>query len=201
MPQVRSSKNTSINISRLPAVYNKVNWKRYSCFLDNYHVIDIGCGRMATQVMINNYLRRNNIGHFVPYDPNHETLVSSKTSKKLMNNNDINKVIICSNVLNVIDDEEALNSTIKDLCDMIIFRLQNGTFRAHPCYITVYEGDKTGIGRETKRDCWQRNERLSAYLDRFNNYVNNKYDIYANLFKIKHGTIVVTMQHEGCFVK
>lgn len=31
-------------------------------------------------------------------------------------------------------------------------------------FISVYEGDKSGVGRQTKRDSWQRNEQLKAYL-------------------------------------
>lgn len=30
--------------------------------------------------------------------------------------------------------------------------------------VTVYEGDRSGNGRETMPDCWQRNEKARAYL-------------------------------------
>jgi len=31
-------------------------------------------------------------------------------------------------------------------------------------YISVYHGDKSGVGKQTKRDSWQRNEQLKDYL-------------------------------------
>ena len=33
--------------------------------------------------------------------------------------------------------------------------------------VTVYEGDKSGAGRVTKADCYQRNERIGEYLKYF----------------------------------
>jgi len=31
-------------------------------------------------------------------------------------------------------------------------------------FLSVYSGDKSGVGRQTKKDSWQRNEELKAYL-------------------------------------
>ena len=33
-----------------------------------------------------------------------------------------------------------------------------------PYFISVYEGDKSWIGHETKKGCWQRNDTIDAYL-------------------------------------
>ena len=49
-------------------------------------------------------------------------------------------------------------------------------FISSPFFITVYEGDKSWVGRETKKDCYQRNETIDAY-------------ILTYLDKIKHGVI------------
>jgi hypothetical protein len=31
-------------------------------------------------------------------------------------------------------------------------------------FISVYPGDNSGVGKQTKKDSWQRNEKLKAYL-------------------------------------
>ncbi|BAP57374.1 hypothetical protein THII_3077 [Thioploca ingrica] len=61
--------------------------------------------------------------------------------------------IVCNNVLNVIDDGQALRNLIA-LC---------ASYQV-PCYFSVYEGDKSGISNASKKDCWQRNWRIEDYL-------------------------------------
>jgi hypothetical protein len=195
--QKHSSKNTSINTAKLPIVYSKVDWRRYASLASGYCVVDVGCGRIETQKLIRDKLKHHKISNFYPMDPYHECIVDRNIVKQCIDNHVNNKVVICSNVLNVIDDDNALLSLIKDLCDMIVFQLTDGTYRMNPCYITVYEGDKLGIGRETKKDCWQRNERLSAYLDKFNGYIKKKYNHNANFFTIKYGMIIGAIQYGG----
>jgi hypothetical protein len=194
--QKHTSANTSVNTTRLPAVYNKVDWSKYTNSVDDYYVVDIGCGRMETQILINNHLKRNKIRHFFPYDPYQFNIVATENAKNIIENNAINKVVVCSNVLNVIDNDEALTTVIAYLCDAIVSvtKEPDGVYKMNPCYITVYEGNKSGIGKETKKDCWQRNERLSVYLKKFNDYINKKYNHNASFFKIKHGMIVGTIQ-------
>ena len=80
---------------------------------------------------------------------------------------------ICSNVLNVIDSDDALNETLEVLAC------------AQNVAITVYEGDKSGIGRATKDDCWQRNERLATYLPKVQRYFPNAH--------IRHGMITTVI--------
>lgn len=69
-----------------------------------------------------------------------------------------NNLVISSNVLNVIDDEEA----VQDAVDYIIEKSALGAYA-----VTVYEGDKSGHGRQTGVDQWQRNEKLKDYLKYF----------------------------------
>lgn len=195
--QKHSSKNTSVNIYHLPAVYSKVNWRKYANTIDNCYVIDIGCGRIETQALISKHLHNRQIRHFVPYDPNHQCLISASMAVKLMNDEAVKKVIVCSNVLNVIDNESDLNALIASICNMSVIQESNGIYHMNPCYITVYEGDKSGIGRETKRDCWQRNEQLMTYLGKFNDYIKQKYNHNANFFTIKYGMIVGATQYGG----
>ena len=64
--------------------------------------------------------------------------------------------MVCSNVLNVIDNEEEIARISRIIRDLSL------------CYfVTVYEGDKSGKGRVTKYDCYQRNECVKEYLKYF----------------------------------
>ena len=195
MAQRYSSKNTSVNVKKLPAVYNKINWNHYAHPIDNYYVFDIGCGRMETQQLIYDKLKHHNIKNFYPWDPNHQCIGNKAKTLRAMKDTDINKIIICSCVLNVINDDDVLNQLIASICDMSIVQEPSGIYRMNPVYIAVYEGDKSGVGRQTKKDCWQRNERLSAYLEKFNDYVKNKYNHNSNFFKTKYGMIIGTVQY------
>lgn len=61
-------------------------------------------------------------------------------------------VALCSNALCVIKNIEDRKNVIK-LCS-----------RFPVAYFTVYEGDKSGIGKST-RDGWQENRKLETYID------------------------------------
>lgn len=193
--QKHTSKDTSINTKRLPAVYGKIDWNKYTNKVDDYHVIDYGCGCKKTQKLIKDKLLTENIEKFFPWDPYHECIVGHDVTELCMDNTSINKVVICSNVLNVVDTISSLVEIIIELCNMIVVQLPDGTYRMNPCYITVYEGDKSGVGRETKKDCWQRNERLEQYLNMFNNYIKRRYGHNSDFFKIKYGMIVGINQY------
>lgn len=199
--QKHSSKNTSINTHHLPAVYNKVNWKHYAHAADDYHVFDIGCGQLATQRMAYEKLKQFGIKKFYPWDPNHRCMGNKIQTVTEMNKTDTNKVIICTNVLNVIDDDSALNNLIAFICNMSVVQEPNGIYHMNPVFVSVYEGDGSGVGRQTKKDCWQRNEKLAFYLNKFNDYIKRSYNHNANFFKIKYGMIVGTTQYGGSFVK
>lgn len=38
-------------------------------------------------------------------------------------------------------------------------------------FISVYEGNGSGIGKISKKDCYQRNEKTSKYCERLNNFL------------------------------
>lgn len=70
-------------------------------------------------------------------------------------------IVVCNNVLNVIDDDEELEYIVNGIsCES----------SAVKHFFTIYEGDKTGIGKETKYDCWQRNQKVSEYIPMLKKY-------------------------------
>ena len=75
-------------------------------------------------------------------------------------------VFICSNVLNIIKE----NDIIQDIIETMAYKSLKNTNRIEhkPFFVTIYDGDKSGIGRQSQDDCWQRNLKLQSYLDDFN---------------------------------
>lgn len=72
------------------------------------------------------------------------------------------EVITCNNVFNVIEENNVL--------EMILDRLKGYQCKV---IIKVYEGNKTGIGKVSKKDCFQRNMRAKDYLPIIGNYFEN----------------------------
>lgn len=131
MNQRYTSKDTSINSVRLPKIYNLIHGK----VSESDQVLDYGCGKY-----FHSYGLPDNFSGYDPY--NLPTEIA-----------DHYDVVICSNVLNVIAEEDVrqdLLQTLKSLASRV--------------YITVYEGDGSGVGKETKADCYQLNRKARAYL-------------------------------------
>lgn len=154
--QTRSSAATSINKDRLPAVYGRFDFKPGTI------VLDYGCGRYTDHIM--QHLADQLCAGYFPYDPYNQPAAANAAAlfnfEKLAAETDLPPVVVCSNVLNVIDAEDALQAVAEELLRFV------------QCYgaralVTVYEGDRSGRGRETGPDQWQRNEKLREYLRLF----------------------------------
>lgn len=141
MNQTFTSKNTSINSKKLPRVYNVFP-------LNDCKVIDYGCGRYTDHIQ--NWAKEHNIQWF-GYDKYNQTEANNEIALEQLNDADY---VICSNVLNVIKEDEILKEIIDDC-------VRPGS----AAIFTVYEGDKTGIGRATGKDQYQRNCKRKWYED------------------------------------
>lgn len=154
MTQTYTSANTSINSTKLPAVYNKIDWEK--AILTNRTVLDYGCGKF------------NNAKDFVEetgfewhgYDKYNRSREENGSVLDFLLDYLRADITVCSNVLNVIDSEEEIKKIAR-----IIRNYSNHYF------VTVYEGDKSGNGKSTKWDCYQRNESVKEYLKYFPNAV------------------------------
>ena len=141
-----SSKNTSVNTKQLPAVYSKINWDKLPKHM--LSILDYGCGRDTS------YLEEwlnicQHVPHYIKFDPNWCSKEENNYAEECIG---FANIFVCSNVLNVIDDEKV----IEDICQKA---------SKHKIYfITVYEGNKSGVGKQSKEDCYQRNERAKDYL-------------------------------------
>lgn len=161
--QVITSKNTSINSSKLPAVYNKINW---DALMIEWRVqnggenpigiiLDYGCGRYTQHIQ--DFVNSKGF-YYIGYDPywnpcdfwNEINQISKINGGGLA-------AVICSNVLNVIP----WWTGVKRVSNLVHYI---GYLAKHRYFITVYSGDNSHHGRETKRDCWQWNRPTESYL-------------------------------------
>lgn len=158
MKQEYESANTSINTVKLPAIYNKINWEKLKDYIyssgickDGLNppcVLDYGCGKETKH--IEKFLAQKGF-RYLGYDPYWKSASHNITALRVPA-----AVCVCSNVLNVIKEKDVVNSIHNNVA-------------GHPCagrlyFISIYEGDKSLIGRETKKNCWQRNETADMYI-------------------------------------
>lgn len=142
MAQNFSSKDTSINKNKLPAVYKKINFEALKRDNATPVILDYGAGKFTET--IREYCKAQGVIYkaYDPYNGSDEDWNACSPS-----------LIVCSNVLNVIDDDQAM----KAVHDYV-------SSQGCAYMITVYEGNGSGIGAPTKKDCYQRNLPVKAYL-------------------------------------
>ena len=146
--QKMTSANTSINKGKLPASTKKINWEQYR----GQKALDIGGGKFDN---LKDHLKAEYDIDLYIYDKFNRT---AEENVKALSCEP--QVVICNNVLNVIDANEVVEEIVARIVGYTV------CFDAD-AYVSVYEGDKTGKGRVTKKDCYQRNERLTEYLKFF----------------------------------
>ena len=139
-----TSKNTSINYVKLPALYNKIDWKKF----EKQFVFDYGCGNPITQANLKEFLKSKGV-IYLGYD--------KYWTSDSYNNITKASLIVCANVLNVIKEDKEVQYIIDSIISM-----------NKPFVIQVYEGYKSGIGKQTGNDQYQRNLRTKDYLNYFN---------------------------------
>lgn len=154
MVQNFTSRATAVNgkAGKLPAIYKKID-------LEGRCILDIGCG--AEVKHIRDYVTDQG-SFWYGIDPFNQSAEHSmdvlafwdRTSGIAKECN----LVISSNVLNVLDSEEA----VKDAANCIVEKSAGGSYA-----VTVYEGNGSSIGRQTGVDQWQRNEKTREYLKYF----------------------------------
>jgi hypothetical protein len=139
-----TSANTSIN--QLPAVAKLVD--AFSWWYSDSVNLDIGAGKYN---VLTEYLNQKGVENF-SYDPYNRPAIENLAALKCHPN-----TVTISNVLNVIVQK-------KDRINVL--RLARKVLRPGGCvFITVYEGDRSGAGRVSKKDCWQENRKTQDYIE------------------------------------
>ena len=150
MEQIYSSSNTSIN--KVSKIYTNMDFK------ENSFILDYGCGKYDTSI---EYMKNKNCV-VLPFDKYNRDNSINNQSLKYCENNKID-YIVCSNVLNVIKEEEIIDDILKHIHTLS----KDNTI----VYISVYEGNKTNIGIPTSKG-YQRNEPYKNYLKYIEKYFN-----------------------------
>lgn len=180
--QTYTSAATSINSTKLPAIYGKLTDSAY-LWASSY--LDFGCGRYtqhiadhvatrAYEVAQKSREHHDHMGIWHGYDAYNQTAEENNVELEAFRSESecYDQMVICSNVLNVIDSEEVIA--------WIAARLMTWADTGAAIMVTVYEGDKSGIGRETKTDCYQRNEKIAEYLKYFDKSFMVKKGVITN---------------------
>lgn len=159
-----TSKYTSINSTKLPAIYNKIDWTALMVQWLKEHngqnpigiVLDYGCGRYTDHIQ--DFVNSQGF-YYLGYDPywNDVDFMNEINQLSKINGGGV-VAIICSNVLNVIPSWMTVKR-VDALLKSLAFSLAKKRI-----FTTVYEGDKSHVGRETKKDCWQWNRPAESYL-------------------------------------
>lgn len=155
MQQEYKSAATSINSKKVPALFKRIGWSPGTVNLD------WGGGKYDTAT---DYLAGIGVKNFI-YDPFNRT---PEHNAKIGALGSYDTATI-SNVLNVIKEPEIRKEII---CKVLDFLRKGGII-----YVGVYEGNASGIGRQTKEGSWQTNMKTASYLkelQEFNPVIKNK---------------------------
>ena len=144
--QKYTSAATSINSSKLPAIFKMINLPSGTINLD------FGGGRYDN---VAEYYSDKGVTNLV-YDPYNRSSEHNAEVLNAIKKNGGADSVTCSNVLNVIAEPEARLTVIKNIYNLA----KSGA----PCYFTVYEGSGSGEGSETKAG-YQLNKKTADYLE------------------------------------
>lgn len=149
-----SSAATSINSTKLPAIYKMVNFRSGDV------VVDFGGGKFDNAV---NYLKDKDVTLLV-YDPYNRSAEHNKEVLRILKEHGGADAAVNSNVLNVIKEPEAREAVLRNIKKI--------TKRGAPIYITVYEGRGDGAEGPTKSG-YQLNRKTGDYMDEVGRVFSN----------------------------
>lgn len=149
-----SSSATSINSTKLPAIYSMVNFHAGDV------VVDFGGGKFDNAV---NYLKDKDVTLLV-YDPYNRSAEHNKEVLRILKEHGGADAAVNSNVLNVIKEPEAREAVLRNIKKI--------TKSGAPVYITVYEGKGDGAEGPTKSG-YQLNRKTADYMDEIGKVFSN----------------------------
>ena len=139
-----------------------------------YDILDYGCGTGTGKEYIKAHNKEERFAgtKVFNYEPFPKYHVDER--QKFIASSNPKKMICCNNVLNVIDD---------DLTD-ILTEIKQVAKRADVSEIIfkIYQGDKSGKGKQTGKDKYQRNEKTAVYIPKIRK-VFTGWDIDERPFK------------------
>ena len=162
-----SSADTSIKT--INGIYKKIVGQ----YPKHTTIFDYGCGRYDENMR---FATENDFVWF-GVDPYNRSVEWNKANINEMKTwGDSPNIIMLNNVLNVVKERFAI--------EHIVRQVYNYAGENTDVYITIYEGDKSGIGRATSKG-FQRNEKVSKYEDYICEWFNVIEKISGNILKCR----------------
>ena len=155
--------SAATSLNQVASAFRKIKWKPGTVN------VDIGGGRFDKAT---DYLKEQGVESMV-FDPfNRDSEHNRKVAERVRDE----KVdtVTCNNVLNLIDSEQSRANVILQAAKAL---KEGGT-----AYFSVYEGDKSGVGRQTKADSWQNNRPTKDYVGEVEKYFDD--------VTVKNGVII-----------
>ena len=149
--QKYTSANTSINKTKTAAAFTKLLEK--DAFQKGSTNLDIGGGRFDNA---NDLLNDKAGAKNIVFDPFNRTKAHNAKVAKQVSGGKVDTVTI-NNTLNVIEEKP---NQIK-----VLEQAKDAVKADGKVYISVYQGDKSGVGRATSEDSFQQMKPLSDYLE------------------------------------
>ncbi len=146
--------SAATSLNQVASAMRKIDWKPGTVN------VDIGGGRFdkATE-----YLREQGVESMV-FDPFNRDAEHNRQVAERVRDEKVDTVT-CNNVLNVIDSASSRANVILQAAKAL---KPGGT-----AYFSVYEGDKSGVGRQTKSDSWQNNRVTKDYVSEIERYFDD----------------------------
>lgn len=145
-PQEYTSKDTAQNRWKIPQLFNKVQFK------PNTTCLDYGGGPWDT---VTDFLKEKGVTAQV-YDCYNRSAEHNQMVLQWVEENGGVDYVTCSNVLNVIAELDVQRNVLSNIW--------KSAKKGATIWFITYEGDRSGIGKRTKIDCYQNNKRTKEYL-------------------------------------
>jgi len=166
-----SSANTSVNSTRPPAIARLVD--KHVEWQSGTTNVDLGCGRYPEH--LGRFLLEKGITN-IAIDKFNQPAEMNQAAESAINYGDIDTVTI-SNVLCVIKEAPVRAELLQKAKRMLS--------PGGKLFVTVYEGNGSGVGNETKPDCWQENRRTADYVAEIE-------DVFGRGTTRRYGKLLVT---------
>lgn len=167
--QTITSKNTALN-----QIAKTFTEKKYRELFKDAIVLDYGCGKGMSRMYC---LKALQVSEWYGYDKYHEPYTNLETISEFIRAvQDGNKkaVITVNNVLNVLQEKEAIR-------EIFHFTLRMVSLLNCTVIFKIYEGNGTGNGKITKKDCYQRNEKTAVYEGMLREFINDTF-VYMTVY-------------------
>lgn len=161
--------SASTSINTLNGIYKQIVGK----YPRATTILDIGCGKYDTNM---NFATEHDFIWFGidPYNRTEE--YNNGTIEAMYDWCNAPDIIMCNNVLNVLESKNVIDSVLKQVYD---YAGDNTDI-----YITIYEGNKSGVGKVTTKG-YQRNEKVSKYVDYICEFFEVEEKIRSNILRCR----------------